>query len=93
MTARRTAAKRDANEREIMDALIAAGATVVQLSDKGAPDLLVGLHGINYLIEVKERKGKLTPAQVALHDDWRGQIAVARTMEDALRIVGRVGIC
>jgi hypothetical protein len=44
---------RDKNEREIVDALRKAGATVTQLNEKGVPDLLVGYAGRTYLLEVK----------------------------------------
>lgn len=62
-------AKRDANEREIIDALEAAGCLVTQLSGKGLPDLLVYRHatGRLHLIEAKndEWRGRLTPEQIA----------------------------
>lgn len=89
MTLRRTAAKRDSNEPAIVQALTTAGCTVVRLSAKGCPDLLVGLDGVNYLIEVKEPKGKLTDDQIDFHEDWRGQVAIVRTIEEALEVVGR----
>lgn len=89
MSLRRTAAKRDSNEPEIIQALKAAGCTVVRLSAVGCPDLLVGIDGLNFLIEVKEPKGKLTEDQVEFHEDWRGQVAIVRTIEEALEIIGR----
>ena len=60
-------AKRDSNEREIIDALEAAQCLVTQLSGKGLPDLLVYRAGKFYLLEVKndEWRGKLTPEQIA----------------------------
>ena len=89
MSLRRTAARRDSNEPEIVQAYIAAGCTVVRLSAKGCPDLLVGLHGVNYLIEVKEDKGKLTYDQIEFHETWGGQVAIVRTIEEALEVIGR----
>lgn len=44
---------RDTNERPIIEALRAAGATVTQLDGKGVPDLLVGFRGQTFLLEVK----------------------------------------
>lgn len=51
------ARKRDANERVIIDALRAAGASVQQLDVAGVPDLLVGYQGRNVLLEVKQSHG------------------------------------
>jgi len=44
---------RDKNERAIIDALKAAGASVTQLDGAGVPDLLVGYDGHMVLLEVK----------------------------------------
>jgi hypothetical protein len=90
---RKTAARRDAIEGEIIVALVNAGATVVQLSQKGVPDLLVGWQRegepINLLLEVKSGKaGKLTTDQVEWHERWRGQVVVVRSVDDALRALG-----
>lgn len=86
--ARRLAAKRDTNERAIVDALRGVGASVVQLSDKGVPDLLVGFRGETLLMEVKGKRGKLTADQVEWHDGWRGQVAVVRSVDEALAVIG-----
>ena len=88
MSLRRYAAKRDSNEREIIDALVAAGASVQQLSLKGAPDLLVGFRGETYLMEVKTAKGKLTPDEQDWLNAWQGQATVVRTIEDAFVVIG-----
>lgn len=86
----RRAAKRDANEPEIIRALLAVGATVARLNDPHVPDLVVGFRGVNYLIEVKHGYGKLTPGQTELHVSWRGQCATAKTVEQALQIIGAI---
>lgn len=81
--------KRDANEAEIVKALRAVGASVTQLDDRGVPDLLVGLGGRTWLLEVKLPLGKeggmprretyrggrgdLTSAQVLWWDSWKGE--------------------
>lgn len=88
MSVNRRAAKRDTNEPEIIQALLAIGATVQALSETGTPDLLVGFRGHNFLIEVKTRSGKLTDAQKNWHQDWNGQKAIARTSQEALEIIG-----
>ena len=64
MSLARRAARRDDNERAIVDALKAHGATVVQLSGRGVPDLLVGYaHEVWVLMEVKATRGDLTDDQ------------------------------
>jgi len=78
-------AKRDANEKAIVDDLIAIGCSVVRL-DKPL-DLLVGYRGVNWLLEVKTEKGKLTPDQEEFIPEWRGQVAIVRTSEQAISIV------
>ena len=91
-----TMAKRtDHNQREIMAALRQVGATVVSLHTvgKGVPDLLVGFRGRNYLLEVKNPRGRgrrLTPAEARFLETWRGQVAVVVTVGEALRAVGVV---
>lgn len=89
----RQAAKRDANENQIVKALAAAGCSVTQLSGPGVTDLVVGRAGVNYLLEVKDPaqppcKQALTPLQEIWHRDWRGQKAVVKTVEEALAAVG-----
>lgn len=91
----RRAAKIDTNQPQIVAALRAAGASVQPLHavGKGVPDLLVAHRGTNYLIEVKDgakppSERKLTPAQVDWHGAWRGQVAVAETVEQALAVIG-----
>ena len=87
-TIMRRAAKRDANETEIIKALRQIGATVQPISENDTPDLLVGYQGINYLMEVKTAKGKLRTGQIEWHDNWRGQTSVVRSVDDAFAILG-----
>lgn len=63
MVRRSYAKKRDANEKPIVDALKALGASVYQMDGCGAgfPDLLVGYNGRNVLIEVKQPEGAYKP--------------------------------
>lgn len=82
-------AKTDANQKEIIDALTVAGCTVVQI-DKPV-DLLVGRHGLTFLLEVKNREGKnrLTKAQEEFIETWRGRpVAVVHDVDEALSAVG-----
>lgn len=57
MSIHRRAARRDSNEVAIVAALTAAGASVTHLSAPGVPDLLVGIGGRTYLLEVKAPLG------------------------------------
>lgn len=84
----RTAAKRDNNEPEIVAALEAVGCVVHRLSQAGIPDLLVGRNGVNYLLEVKEKRGQLTDEQEEFFEAWNGNAYVVRCVEDALEVVG-----
>jgi Holliday junction resolvase len=81
--------KRDKNELEIIAALEKVGASVRRVSGEDLPDLWVGYNGRDYHIEVKTRRGRLTNGQAELIRTWRGgQIKVAWSIEDALRILG-----
>lgn len=79
--------KRDANEPAIVEALTRAGCTVVRLDVPA--DLLVGVDGVTWLLEVKTTKGTLTDDQRTFAESWRGQYAIVTTEEEALRVVGR----
>ena len=84
------AAKVDLNHGEIVDALRKCGVSVQSLASigKGCPDLLCAGYGNMWLIEVKGPKGKLTLDQQKFIADWHGPVHIARTVDDALKIVG-----
>lgn len=88
----RRAARIDANQPEIVAALRAVGCSVQTLAAVGAgvPDLLVGVSGVNLLMEVKTASGKLTKDQVPWHESWRGQVAIVRSVDEALNLVEAV---
>jgi hypothetical protein len=96
----------DQNQSEIVAALRRVGCSVQILSDvgHGCPDLLVGcvqvkLMGepapwtlaVNILMEVKSPTGKLNSRESLWHCAWCGQVAVVRTVEEALAMVGAKG--
>ncbi|WP_186425079.1 hypothetical protein [Cupriavidus metallidurans] len=90
----RRAAKVDANQTEIVAALRKIGATVQPLHavGQGCPDLLVGWRGMTSLLEVKDGKKppsarKLTEDQEKWHAEWRGQVAVVETVEQAIAAI------
>jgi len=88
----RWAARTDANQHAIVKALRWRGATVHSLHrvGQGCPDLLVGFHGHNLLIEVKTDQGELTPSEARWHELWRGMVHIVRTTDDALDILDRI---
>jgi hypothetical protein len=92
----RQAAKVDANQAATVKMLRQIGASVQVLSavGKGCPDLLVGWRGHNTLLEIKDgdkvpSKRVLTADEKGWHGSWNGQVAIAETPEDAVKIVIR----
>lgn len=85
MSLNRYAKRRDANEPEIIEALEKAGCTVHRLDTPC--DLLVGKGARNFLVEVKVPGGRLTRQQKDFIRDWRGQIRIVESAEEALELV------
>ena len=93
----RYAARRDENERDIIDALKLAGWGVYQVDGRGFPDLVVSKGYRDHLIEViapaKDAKYRhseipgLTEVQVHFHKTWPGTIHIVRTIEEALAVI------
>lgn len=93
-SALRRAARTDANHTAIVQALRAAGCSVLSLAavGKGAPDLLVGRGSKNTLLEVKDgnksaSRKRLTELEAEFAATWRGQVATVETIEEALAAV------
>ena len=85
------AARTDANHTAIAAALRHCGATVHNTHRVGGgyADICAGIAGLNLLVEVKTATGALNAKERAFHDTWRGQIAVVRTVEEAVRLAER----
>lgn len=93
----RRAAKIDANQPAIVKALRALGCDVLILSavGDGCPDLLVTAPVFprrTMLIEIKDgakppRERRLTTDQVEFHRDWRGEIHVVKSVDEAIAVV------
>ena len=81
--------KVDANQREIVAALRAAGYAVHVLHrvGDGFPDLLAAhpADGLNILVEVKMPGGKLMPAEAEFLAVWPGARLIADSGEQALK--------
>ena len=91
----RRAARIDANQPAIVDALRSVGAAVQPLHSvgQGCPDLLVSHRMRTYTMEIKDgskppSERRLTPAQIAWHDAWRDAVHIVETVDDALRVIG-----
>lgn len=89
MSIKRWAARRDANEPAIVEALRGIGCTV---GYGDWVDLIVGNQGNTYLLEVKDgskpKSGrKLKPSQEKLVAEWRGHYAVVTNVDEAIKEV------
>lgn len=83
--------KRDANEEELRWHFRAAGVdTRCVLGQEGEPDLLCDMDGLTFLVEVKGKRGRLSPRQRLWHESWGGPVYIARNAEDVPRIVEAV---
>ena len=86
------AARIDTNQPEIVEALRKAGASVQHLHmvGHGCPDILVCFRDLLFLMEIKSGRGKLTIDEQIWHAAWGGQVAIVRTIEEALIAIGAV---
>ena len=71
---------------DIVVALRQIGCSVQSLAavGDGCPDLLIGYRGRNMLLEVKQPKGQLTPAQEIWLAVWHGSATVVYSVADAV---------
>lgn len=73
----------DSNQKQIVDDLRACGVSVFSTSQvDNFVDLIAGFRGLNYLLEVKSEKGKLSDKQIKLRDEWAGRIIIVRSIND-----------
>lgn len=90
----------DRNQKSIVEALRDIGATVWHTHEagKGAPDIVVGYNNgkerRNYLFEIKDpeqppSKRRLTDDEEIFHENWKGQVDVIHSAEEALEIMSR----
>jgi hypothetical protein len=82
------AARKDANQAQLVGDLRSLGCSVYVLNGEGLPDLLVGTRGRNFLFEVKTETGTLTPAQEAFIRTWAGAVHIVRHLGDAREVIG-----
>jgi hypothetical protein len=93
------AARVDANQQAVVEALRAVGASVQHLHKvgQGCPDLAVGFRGVTYLLEVKDggkppSAQQLTKPQERWHSEWRGHAVVVNSPQAALAAIGVIEI-
>jgi hypothetical protein len=93
----RRAARRDANEGDIIKAMRAEGAYVKVINDEGLFDLLVSNRGKTLLIEVKDgakppSARRLTEAEQKFHDEWPGSdLYIVNSVEEAIALLRTCG--
>lgn len=87
----------DANHAEVVAALRAIGATVLDIHDigNGAPDLVVGFRAVNLLLKIKDGRKpvsarKLTEDEQKFFEEWRGPIHIVYGVADAIDVVNRM---
>jgi hypothetical protein len=81
----------DANQKEILQVARQMGAMALPITDlgQGAPDVLIAWRGSNYLWEIKNKAGKniIGKEQQDWMDNWRGQVCVIRTTQEAIEFL------
>lgn len=91
------AARVDRNQPEIVKAIRKEGWTVLHLHTlgKGAPDILVGKDGENFLIEIKDgekppSKRKLTPDEAEFSEEWEGQVTTCINVKQVMDVLAHL---
>lgn len=87
-------ARLDANHKAVVTALRKIGASVQSLASvgDGCPDLLVGYHGVNVLLEVKNEtkppsSRRLTEDEADWHERWEGSVVTVESPHAAVNYV------
>jgi hypothetical protein len=82
MTLKRT----DSNQKVITDCFRRLGYSVLDLSGvgSGCPDIEIGKHGINDLVEIKTENGKLNELQLEFAARWNAPVYIIRSIDEAV---------
>lgn len=85
-------AKKDLNHAEIVAFFRSLGCYVVDVANiPKFCDILVGIKGINVLVEVKSGNSVLTPDERKFHLEWTGaRIFVIRDKKEALALYNSI---
>lgn len=85
----RRAARTDANQHELVQALKKIGAKCFYI--KEPVDLVVGFRGRSILLEVKRPGKPMTNGQKEFVETWPGEVYVVYTIDEAVAaVVGKV---
>ncbi len=86
--------KVDGNHGEIVNYLRSLGWSVTSLAKVGfgAPDAVVGVSGVNVLLEFKLPKEKLTEDEVKWHESWRGTVHTVTSRQEAYAVCADVAM-
>ena len=85
----RQRARVDKNHQEIVRCLKTLGCTVLSLHamGKGVPDLLIGYQGHCYLVEVKDKTGRVNAVQKEWHQAWNTPVYVVKTTIECVNLL------
>ena len=90
----RKRARVDANQKKIVSQIREMGCSVLHTHQlgKGAPDIIVGYAGKNYLIEIKDgdkplAQQKLTPDEIKFQAEWQGNYHVVNSFNKLRGII------
>jgi len=85
----------DSNQNLIVKQLRIMGVSVYVSSmlGKGFPDLVLGIRGVNYLIELKDGSKvksakKLTKDEQVFFDTWKGGVYKCENLDEILNVIG-----
>lgn len=87
--------RQDSNQSEIVRFLEACACSVQVLSNvgNGLPDILVGVRGQNYLLEIKSSEvAKHTKKQLEFYEHWRGQWVRVNSINDVIQFLKSEGV-
>ena len=92
-------AKKTDGNHEAVKAELKAAMPEISVHDSshahgGFPDLVIGLFGLNHLVELKDgtkppSRRRLTNAQVGFHTNWQGNVWVCHTASEVLANIAR----
>jgi hypothetical protein len=84
----------DENQKLIVKTFreLCASVQVLSALGKGCPDILVGIFGKNFLIEIKNGKKppsaqRLTEDETYFHESWKGQVCIIKSVDEAVNFI------
>jgi hypothetical protein len=87
----------DENQKLIVKTFRELGASVQVLSNigKGCPDILVGIFGKNFLVEIKNgakcpSAQKLTEHEQVFFDSWKGQVCIIKSVDEIFQLMDKI---